>query len=209
MDEVSAVKYASWCCYCLCAGCGSSALSTPAHVDCKCCVCFEVCRHAEGPCIGKDGATSCVAETCCCISAWQYPARPGLPCLMCCDGELCPSYRHGRGRTGAHHDSHELAVIHPHDAMIDHCVLWYCCCTGLAVFPPNFGQCMSHKTTCGALHAHGGTYMANCSEESWHYGWLGYYLACGQLYSHCKVPFHCRDSPIMACCGRKCRHRSH
>lgn len=213
LDEAHAVRYATWCCYLCCGGCGSSQISSPCFVECKCCLCSEVCKNA-GPCVDGDGVCSCIQKTCCTTFACQVPRRPGAPACVICGIECCQGLLFSRAQTVA--NDHEVGArpsmteggIHPHDTLADRCLPCYCCLGGCAISPPDLEQFCSYKTTCCCCHHTGGTMTPACSEESWHYGWIGTYIALGQLYGQCKVPFLCSDSPIIACCGWKCRNRA-
>jgi len=215
LDELSALEYASWCCYCCCAGCGTSALSSPCFVDTKSCLCYQRCGHA-GPCQGKNGLFSCVVQSWCSTLACQCPSRAGMPTFVvcslddCCPRGICCCLRSSRraDSSSGRPSGTEEEPMTAHDAMIDQCLLWYCCCCGCSCLPPHCGELINHRTTCCCIEFQGGTMLPTCSEESWSYGWLGNYMACGRFYSQFRLPFYCKDSPVIACCGWRCRpHR--
>lgn len=208
LDEMQAVKYAQWCLYCCCGGFGGSEVSSPFSVSCKCCVCFQDCKN-HGQCVDRDGWGSCLHSTCCTSVACQLPPRLGAPALKCCGLECCQGLRFARDRMARQRCSAEPSggPLHPHDALFDQCVLWYVFCLGCTCKPIDLEQFCLCRTTCCSCHTRGGTMTPSCSEESWSYGWLGCFLALGRLYGQCKVPFHCKDSPIVACCGRNYQTR--
>lgn len=200
LDEHKALIYANWCIYCLCCGCGSSPIYSPIYMDFKCCCCLERCRTDADT--QQHGCSSTVNSCCCCLCACQFPRRVHQPFVKICNIECCSGFRFNRdaGRSAP------FSAQHRHDVMQEFCVPCYCCCGGFSL-TPGFECCTSH-CTCGQCDIKTQHLIPKCTLDSISHGWLGYFCACHHCYLQFRLPFLCKEIPICACCGSKCRQRA-
>mmetsp|Transcript_107352 Transcript_107352/g.272454 ORF Transcript_107352/g.272454 Transcript_107352/m.272454 type:complete len:301 (-) Transcript_107352:228-1130(-) len=200
LDEHRALLYADWCCYLCCGGCGTSVVSSPPSIEYKCCLCWQKCRPDQET--STDGCCSCMQSCCCCTWACQLPSRSGAPICKVCNLECCTGMKYRRDLAGKGHGTDKR---HRHDTMQDFFVPCYCLWGGCAFLPV---MEFSNRCTCCFCEATSQNMLPACDEEALNFGWCGYFCACHKCYAQLKLPCLCKEIPILACCGWKCRHRA-
>jgi len=203
IDEPTIMSKGKWYCYCCCGGAGwVPETHSPFRCSTKC-ICVEhVCQMVP---VGDPEGFCSVVQTCCyCTPMLELPPPEGLPRCMCC-GVLFGGIK----RTDVTHNK-EVTVEDDPISLFEHLVynstqLCFCSFCGCGV-QPFFQEFYDAYFKCFCCRYSTKT-LAPCEAEEVSFCRL--LVNAGLCIGQCRFPCKLAGSPVVACCGKRCKQHMH